>query len=156
MQAVVEVELTAYAPVTDNTVTLCPDQDFVLVFECLVRDASLITWKLPPLIINSDGSFDFNVQDQLSMSNDTITFIFINQTTTPTEKISLLQVPTGDIIREIGIDAGDHLTVSCSAFSLTTITKTMTIRISGLKMHDNFITGFDLTCIYISLNRWYT
>ena len=135
MQAVVEVELTAYAPVIDNTVTLFPDQDFVLVFECLVRDASLITWKLPPLIINSDGSFDFTVQDQLSMSNDSniiITFIFINQTTTPTEKISLLQVPTGDIIREIGIDAGDHLTVSCLASDdLTTMTKKMTIRISG-------------------------
>ena len=128
MQAVVEVELTAYAPVTDNTVTLCPDHDFVLVFECLVRDASFITWKLPPLITN-EAMFNFDNQKQLSMSNDNIiTFIFINQTTTPTEKISLLQVPTGDI-REIGIDAGDHLTVSCSASSLT---ETIDIRISGL------------------------
>ena len=148
MQAVVEVELTAYAPVTDNTVTLCPDHDFVLVFECLVRDASFITWKLPPLITN-EAMFNFDNQKQLSMSNDNIiTFIFINQTTTPTEKISLLQVPTGDI-REIGID--DSLTVSCVATNLTTITKTMTIIISGLKMHYNFITDFDLTCIYISL-----
>ena len=132
MQAVVEVELTAYAPVTDNTVTLCPDHDFVLVFECLVRDASFITWKLPPLITN-EAMFNFDNQKQLSMSNNNnniiITFIFINQTTTPTEKISQLQVRTGDIIREVGNNAGDHLTVSCSASSLT---GTIDIRISGL------------------------
>ena len=64
----------------------------------------------------------------------------IDQNTTPTEKISQLQVPTGVII-ELGNDAGDHLNVSCLASNLT---ETMTIRISG-----NFITGYGLTCIYI-------
>ena len=131
MQAV-EVEFTAYAPVTDNTVTLCPDYDSVLVFECLVRGDNHITWTLPPLLINSEGSLDFT-QDPVTMRGD-ITFIIIDQNTTPTEKISQLQVPTGVII-ELGNDAGDHLTVSCLASNLT---ETMTIRISG-----NFITGYD-------------
>ena len=122
----VEVELTAYAPATDNTVTLCPDHKFELVFECLVRDANDISWKLPPLIQNSESHI-FNDQTPITerkVNNITIIFIIIMS-----EKISLLQVPTGDIIREIGID--DNLTVSCLATNLTTINKTIDIRISG-------------------------
>ena len=152
MQAV-EVELTAYAPVTDNTVTLCPDHDFELVFECLVRDANDTSWKFPPLIQNIESHI-FNYQTPIieRKVNNNITIIFI---IIMSEKRSQLKVPTGVIIEKLDNDAGDHLNVSCLASNLTE-TKTMTIRISGLKMHDNFITGFDLTCIYISLNRWYT
>ena len=141
MQAVVEVELTAYAPVTDNTVTLCPDHNFELVFECLVRDASFITWRLPPLI-NNDGMFIYNdTQDPIIML-DKGTIISINNSRDESI-LTQLHVNTGDIIEELDNDASDHLNVSCLASNLT---ETMTIRISGLKMHDNFITGFDLTC----------
>ena len=120
MQAV-EVDLTADAPVTDNTVTLCSNHDFLLVFECVVKDANMITWKLPPLINNNDGSFNLNDDlDPIIPREYNITFILITE-----ENLSQLRVHTGDII---GSDAGDHLTVSCSASNLT---KTMTIRISG-------------------------
>ena len=141
MQAVVEVELTAYAPVTDNTVTLCPDHNFELVFECLVRDASFITWRFPPLIINSQGSFNFDNQNPIIML-DKGTIISINNNTDESI-LTQLHVNTGVIIREVVNDADDQLTVSCLASDLT---ETMTIGISGLKMHDNFIIGFDLTC----------
>ena len=124
MQAV-EVDLTADAPVTDNTVTLCSNHDFLLVFECVVKDANMITWKLPPLINNNDGSFNLNDDlDPIIPREYNITFILITE-----ENLSQLRVHTGDII---GSDAGDHLTVSCSATDLTnTETKKMTIRISG-------------------------
>ena len=128
MQAV-EVKLTAYAPVTDNTVvTLCPDHNFELVFECLVRDASFITWRLPPLI-NNDGMFIYNdTQDPIIML-DKGTIISINNNTDESI-LTQLHVNTGDIIREVVNDADDQLTVSCLASNLT---ETMTIRISGLK-----------------------
>ena len=127
----VEVELTAYAPVTHNTVTLCPDQDFVLVFECAVKDSNHITWRLPPLIQGMEGSFIYSdTQDPIMLDKGTI-IISINNNADESI-LTQLHVNTGDIIRELGNDASDHLNVSCLASNLT-ITETMTIRISGLK-----------------------
>ena len=130
MQAV-EVELTAYTPVTDNTVTLCPDQDFVLVFECAVKDSNHITWRLPPLIQGMEGSFIYSdTQDPIIMLDKGI-IISINNNADESI-LTQLHVNTGDIIEELDNDASDHLNVSCLASNLT-ITETMTIRISGLK-----------------------
>ena len=127
-----EVDLTVFAPHTNNSVMLCPDHNFFLVFECVVRNSNWITWRFSPFI-KSDGMF-YNIHDQLQENpiirrgNDIITLFFITHNT---ETISLLKVCTNEVINEIG-DCDIELSVTCSAEG--NVNETMTIGISGKEL----------------------
>ena len=44
------IELRVYGPEVDDSITLCQDDDYLLVFECVVTDSTNLVWTLMPIL----------------------------------------------------------------------------------------------------------
>ena len=117
-----DVKLRLFGPHTDeSSVTICPDDDYLLVVECIVKESSLFSWTVTPLISNAvlftsvnsvgktinRGGVDFiltkkNVEME---NNDLVTYI------------SQVQLHS-DLIRQTVVDHGE-MEVTCTALPKT-------------------------------------
>ena len=111
------VSLKVYGPqVNDSSITLCPDQGFVLVVHCSVTDSSSFLWALAPFVDPFVTIIRTHSLGKISRSDVTLIL---------TEKIlrdndinsyeSQLQVSTGALRRAIADQGGSPLNVTCQA-----------------------------------------
>jgi hypothetical protein len=116
-----DVKLRMFGPhINESSVTICPDDDYLFVVECIVTRSSLFSWTVTPLIddpvhftsLDKVGHIirgGLNVtltKENVEMENDDIVTY-----------ISQVQLHT-DLIRQTVVDHGE-MEVTCTALSKT-------------------------------------
>ena len=115
-----DVKLRAFGPHTNESfVTICPDDDYLFVVECIVTVAPSVTWNMSPLLqqpvlFSSDdlvgGTTRFGVNFILDRERVEMEDNLFNYT-------SQVQLRT-DLIRQTIVDHG-KIEISCAAASKT-------------------------------------
>jgi hypothetical protein len=115
-----DVKLRVFGPHTnESSVTICPDDDYLLVVECTVTEALSVTWNVSPLIrqpvlfssadiVGGTTRFGVNfilTRERVEMEDDLFNYI------------SQVQLHT-DLIRQTVVDHG-QIEISCAAESKT-------------------------------------
>ena len=116
-----EVNMIAYGPYTSDLITLCPDQDFMVVFECTVTDSEFLLWRADSLL---SIPIQVSTEDQLGERPQTKVNIIVTEKMTRLR--SQLQVRSSDIL-ETG--NGALLNITCEVSS--TVKNIISVRIPG-------------------------
>ena len=98
--AVTEVTLATHGPDVYNSITLCPDDNFTLVFDCIVAGSLSFQWSLVPLFGPESYGQNFPLGKLLQRQ---VTIILTEKKITQ-ERVfyeSQLQVSTGVLIEEL-------------------------------------------------------
>ena len=122
--AVPQANVRVYGPHTGDVITLCPDQDFVVVLECTVTDSSGLAWIGESLF---SGTLQYSSSDELGqIEQDRTTFLLTEKRTSLFK--SQLQVHSSDLRAAI-TENDASLNITCRA----TIAEesTISVRISG-------------------------
>ena len=98
----------------DSTITICPDDNYMFIAECVVTESSTFFWTLSPLI----GTVPFSSANDLGEFREgEITFIVTKQVLLDNEEqnsyVSQVQVHT-EVIRK-AISEHHFLNISCEA-----------------------------------------
>ena len=109
------VKLRVFGPHTnESSVTICPDDDYLLVMECIVTESVSFSWTVTPLIPDPVLFTSFDVVGGANI--DRVNFI-LNREKAEMENvfnyISQVQLRT-DLIRQTIVEHGE-MEVSCSA-----------------------------------------
>ena len=122
--AVPQANVRVYGPHTGDVITLCPDQDFVVVLECTVTDSSGLAWRGESLF---SGTLQYSSNAELGqIEQDHTTFLLTEKRTSLFK--SQLQVHSSDLRAAI-TENDASLNITCRA----TIAEesTISVRISG-------------------------
>ena len=126
-----EVQLTALGPYNNQSfVTLCPNQNYTIVFECVVIKGSFLFWLLGPLLGSQSRFGATDVPSEVDLTP--VTLILSDRviiSSTETNYKSQLHVPT-ESLRGVIIDHGYPLNVTCR--DIDDVEKTIFIRFSGI------------------------
>ena len=108
-----EVKITLLGPHADgSTITLCSNQNYTIVFECVIVGASSLLWMLEPLLRNSEP---FVFSDDLGeVDKSSITLVLIERKLESLSYKSQLHVST-ESLRGAIHSRGSSLNVTCIA-----------------------------------------
>ena len=105
----------------ESSVTICPNDDYLLVVECIVKESSLFSWTVTPLIRDAVLFTSLNVVGK-TVNRGGVNFTLTKENTEmenddPVTYISQVQLHT-DLIRQT---VGDHgeIEVTCATSSKT-------------------------------------
>ena len=115
-----------YGPGANDSVTICPDDDYILIFHCVVTGSIAFEWTLdsviePFLVTQSDQPGEYTEMF--------VTVVITEQDLVAQRFESRFQVPTRELRAALGQRA-TPLEVVCKTRSTT-----KTIRISGTTYH---------------------
>ena len=152
-----EIQLTVLGPHSDeSTITLCPDQNYTIAFECVVVDSISLLWGLEPLLRSPEP---FLYEDELGEVNlSPITLILTDKMTTSDDRFdykSQLLVSTERIISAI-VGGRNSLNVTCTASD--NVFKSISIQISGMYVHTRSIHKecFIILCMHTVTGEYVT
>ena len=121
-----DVDLKVYGPEVNNSIILCQDDDYLLVFECVTTESSGLFWELRPLVT----AISFSPTDDLGKERrPRFTVILTDKATDMFD--SQLQVSTTDLIEEM-IQNNGQLEVSCNGLVES---KKKDLLLSGIYMY---------------------
>lgn len=125
--SIADVTLTTYGRDMNDTITLCPADDFVLVFECVVTENTQFQWTLVPLL-NQSKFLQTNEVGKRSESR--VTLVLTEKELTDERLLyeSQLQVPTSYVIEQLKL-YNNQLEVTCGI--LNSDPKRKYLRMSG-------------------------
>ena len=118
-----EVNMIAYGPYTSDLITLCPDQDFMIVFECTVTDSEILLWRADSLL---SIPIQVSTEDQLGERPQAKANVVFTEKMTRLK--SQLQVHSSDILETV-MNNGALLNITCEVSS--TVKSVISLRISG-------------------------
>jgi hypothetical protein len=117
-----DVKLRVFGPHTnESSVTICPNDDYLLVVECIVKESSLFSWTVTPLIHDAVLFTSLNVVGK-TVNRGGVNFTLTKENTEmenddPVTYISQVQLHT-DLIRQTVGDRGE-IEVTCATSSKT-------------------------------------
>ena len=102
-----DVDLKVYGPELNDSIILCPDDDYLLVFECVTTESSDLLWELRPLVT----AFSFTETNTVGEDRRPRFTVILTEKATDMFR-SQLQVSTTVLIEQM-IQNNGKLEVSC-------------------------------------------
>ena len=125
--SIADVILTTYGRDINDTIILCPDDDFVQVFECVVTGSTQFQWTLKPLL----SQFQFLQTNEVGKRPESGVTLVLTEKELTAERLlyeSQLQVPTSSVIEQLKLN-NNHLEVTCGV--VNSDPKKKYLRLSG-------------------------